>query len=187
MSNKRLRAGLPAPEAKVYNANGQPVQISTLWADGPILLTFLRHFGWIFCREWLAQLEQAHEKITSVGLRLQAIGLGEPKHARYFCGKLAPHVTCHVDQDKKAYAIYGLRQAGLTEMMNPAMYMASARAIAGGHIQGEATGDTWMLPGTFIVDGDGIVQYAYYSQHAGDHPDINKMLRAWTLRNEEEE
>jgi len=45
MSNKQLRAGLPAPETQVYNADGQAVSISTLWADGPILLTFLRHFG----------------------------------------------------------------------------------------------------------------------------------------------
>ena len=132
-------------------------------------------------------MEQAHEKIESAGLRLQAIGLGEPKHARHFCGKLAPSVTCYVDQDKKAYATYGLRQAGLTEMMNPAMYLASARAVASGQIQGEATGDTWMLPGTFIIDGDGIIQYAYYSRHAGDHPDINAMLRTMWLKHEEEE
>ena len=132
-------------------------------------------------------MEQAHGQIEAAGLRLQAIGLGEPKHARHFCGKLAPHITCHVDQDKKAYATYGLRQAGLTEMMNPAMYLASARAIASGQVQGEATGDTWMLPGTFIIDGEGIVQYAYYSRHAGDHPEISEMLKAWTLKDDEEE
>lgn len=186
MSNKQLRAGLPAPETQVYNADGQAVSISTLWADGPILLTFLRHFGWIFCREWLAQLEQAHEKITAAGLGLQAIGLGEPKHARHFCGKLAPHVNCHVDLDKEAYATYGLKQFGLAGIMNLGMYQASLRAAANGHVQGEATGDTRMLPGTFIVDQDGIVQFAHYSTHAGDHPNIDKMLKVWASLNEEE-
>ena len=179
-------------------------------------------------------MEQAHEQIEAAGLRLQAIGLGEPKHARHFCGKLAPHITCHVDQDKKAYATYGLKQAGLKEMMNPAMVIASIharhfcgklaphitchvdqdkkayatyglkqaglkemmnpamviasmRAAASGHVQGEATGDTWMLPGTFVVDGDGIIQYAYYSHHAGDHPDINLLLKTLSRRDEEEE
>ncbi len=132
-------------------------------------------------------MEQAHEQIEAAGLRLQAIGLGEPKHARHFCGKLAPHITCHVDQDKKAYATYGLKQAGLKEMMNPAMVIASMRAAASGHVQGEATGDTWMLPGTFVVDGDGIIQYAYYSHHAGDHPDINLLLKTLSRRDEEEE
>ena len=45
MSKQRLRVGAPAPETTIYNADGQPIPISTLWANGPILLTFLRHFG----------------------------------------------------------------------------------------------------------------------------------------------
>lgn len=35
-----------------------------------------------------------------------------------------------------------------------------------------------MLPGTFIVDQQGIIQYAYYSQHAGDHPRIDDLIEA---------
>jgi peroxiredoxin len=33
-----------------------------------------------------------------------------------------------------------------------------------------------MLPGTFIVDQQGIIQYAYYSEHAGDHPEVGELL-----------
>jgi hypothetical protein len=33
-----------------------------------------------------------------------------------------------------------------------------------------------MLPGTFIVDKHGIIQYTYYSKHAGDHPDIADLI-----------
>jgi peroxiredoxin len=41
----RLQPGDPAPEAEVIDAQGQAVALSSLWARGPVLLTFLRHFG----------------------------------------------------------------------------------------------------------------------------------------------
>jgi hypothetical protein len=40
------------------------------------------------------------------------------------------------------------------------------------------TGDVRMLPGTFIVDRQGRVQFAHYSKHAGDHPEISTLLKA---------
>lgn len=123
-------------------------------------------------------MEQSHQEIAAAGLRPVAVGLGEPKHARHFCGKLAPHLTCHIDLDKTAYQQYGLKKGGVMALFSPSVFVAGARAAAAGHIQGEATGDTSMLPGTFIVDADGVIQFAYYSTHAGDHPDIKKMLQA---------
>ncbi|MBL8118364.1 MAG: hypothetical protein JNJ78_12595, partial [Anaerolineae bacterium] len=43
--------------------------------------------------------------------------------------------------------------------------------------QGAATGDINMLPGTFIIDRSGVVQYAYYSKYAGDDPSIETLLQ----------
>ena len=42
---KQLNIGQPAPEGLVHDSQGNPVNLSDLWANGPILLTFLRHFG----------------------------------------------------------------------------------------------------------------------------------------------
>ncbi|MBP7997736.1 MAG: redoxin domain-containing protein [Chloroflexi bacterium] len=122
-------------------------------------------------------MEQSHEKFAAAGLRIIAVGLGEPKHARHFCGKLAPSLVCHVDQNEKAYKQYGLTEFGLWGIANPALYVASMRAMTSGHLQGEATGNTKMLPGTFVVDEEGVIQFAHYSAHAGDHPDINQLLK----------
>lgn len=35
------------------------------------------------------------------------------------------------------------------------------------------------LTATFIVDRDGIIRYAHYGKHAGDHPDIADLLDSW--------
>lgn len=41
----KLQIGDTAPPGMVIDVDGQPVEMSRLWADGPVFLTFLRHFG----------------------------------------------------------------------------------------------------------------------------------------------
>lgn len=40
-----LKVGDKAHNAIVYDANGRQVSLAETWRDGPVLLTFLRHFG----------------------------------------------------------------------------------------------------------------------------------------------
>ena len=42
---RKLRPGAAAPNGWALNVDGQKVSLSEYWKDGPILLTFLRHFG----------------------------------------------------------------------------------------------------------------------------------------------
>jgi peroxiredoxin len=41
----RLKIGDPAPEIELEDVQGQPSGLAQYWANGPTLLTFLRHFG----------------------------------------------------------------------------------------------------------------------------------------------
>ena len=41
----RLNAGDAAPSVTVQDRAGQPFELSDLWRTGPVLLSFLRHFG----------------------------------------------------------------------------------------------------------------------------------------------
>lgn len=104
--------------------------------------------------------------------------MGQPKHAERYCGTLAPSMTCLTDETTVPYQVYGLQQGKLMELMSPAVLTASVRALRRGSSQGKTIGDAKMLPGTFIVDQQGIIRYAYYSKHAGDHPDIAALISA---------
>jgi peroxiredoxin len=42
---KRLKTGDVAPNLKVVNADRETIELSSLWADKPVVLAFLRHFG----------------------------------------------------------------------------------------------------------------------------------------------
>lgn len=129
-------------------------------------------------------MELHREEIEAAGLRVVAVGLGEPKHARRFGDKLAPSVDCLTHEEPVIHQAYGIEKGNMLRMVAPDALMAGARAASRGHTQGQATGDTQRLPGTFIIDPMGIVRYAYYSKHAGDHPDLQPLLRWWQETNE---
>lgn len=40
-----LAIGDAAPDAAVFDASGRSVALSETWRRGPVVLTFLRHFG----------------------------------------------------------------------------------------------------------------------------------------------
>ncbi|MCA0455980.1 MAG: AhpC/TSA family protein [Chloroflexi bacterium] len=173
-----LKPGDNAPDITLLDTHGQRVQLSDFWKNGLTLMSFLRHFGCIHCRHRLAVLEQHRDQLTAAGFQLLAVGLGEPKHAERYCGKLAPHLTCFADAGNDGYYTWGLRQGTMGELASNGFNVlkASAKALLDGHIQGTATGDAHMLPGTFIIDRDGIIRYAYYSQYAGDDPAIDVLV-----------
>ncbi len=130
----------------------------------------------------LAQLEQHKDEIRAAGLKIVAVGIGEPEHAADFCGKLAPGATCLVNKTTAVHFTYGLKRGGLGQLLNPKLYAASARATRAGFKQGKATGDIAMLGGIFVVDQQGLIRYAYASGYAGDYPEIADILKTVTAK-----
>jgi peroxiredoxin len=173
-----LKPGDSAPDITVLDIHGNHVRLADFWKNGLTLMSFLRHFGCIHCRHRLAVLEKHQAELKAAGFQLLALGLGEPKHADRYCGRLAPHLTCFADTVNDGYYAWGLRQGTREQLAEHGVEVmkASFKALLNGRIQGAATGDAHMLPGTFIVDRDGIIRYAYYSQYAGDDPAIDVLL-----------
>jgi hypothetical protein len=132
----------------------------------------------MFCREWLAQLEQHQDEIRAAGLGLAAVGIGQPKHAQRYCGRLAPSVTCLCNQTLEAYRAFGLTEGSLLQLAGPRVLAAGARAVARGMRQGQATGNALMLGGVFVVDQGGAILFADYDEYAGDHPEFSEVLSA---------
>ncbi len=175
-----LNIGDPAPDIVVSDIQGKPVHLADYWKkDRLTLVSFLRHFGCIHCRARLAELETHREVLHKAGFKLVTLALGEPKHAERYCGKLAPHLDCLADDKNEGYYAWGLKQGTTSEFLTHSMDVmkASLKAMANGHMQGVATGDAHMLPGTFIVDAAGTIRYAYYSDYAGDDPSIETLIQ----------
>jgi peroxiredoxin len=41
----KLKVGDVAPSIQVMDADGNTIELASLWSDKPVVLTFLRHFG----------------------------------------------------------------------------------------------------------------------------------------------
>lgn len=107
-----------------------------------------------------------------------AVGLGEPKHAAFFGPRLAPSIVCLSRATPEAHAAYGIGRVSLEGLLQPAQATAALRALAHGHIQGRATGDSRVLSGTFLIDSTGVIRFAHYARFPGDDPAIDDILRA---------
>lgn len=124
-------------------------------------------------------MELLNSEVAAAGLRIIAMGLGEPKHARQFGGNLAPSVTCVTNQEPVLFEKYGIARGNPLKLLSPDALRAGARAASKGFSQGKATGDQTRLIGTFIVEQNGTISAAHYGKHAGDHPDLPAMVQAW--------
>jgi hypothetical protein len=119
-------------------------------------------------------LELHKSEFEKLGARVAAVAIGRPAHAARYCKS----ITCLADAACDAYQTYGLRQGGLKELSSLDVMAAGMRAAMNGHLPGMGTGNTLMMPGTFVIDQSGIVRYAYYSKHAGDHPPMPDLMSA---------
>jgi peroxiredoxin len=119
-------------------------------------------------------LELHKQEFETLGVCVAAVAIGRPAHAARYCKS----ITCLADAEGDDYQTYGLREGGLKELASPEVVAAGLRAAMKGHLPGIGTGNTLMMPGTFVIDRSGIVRYAYYSRHAGDHPPIESLMNA---------
>ena len=117
-------------------------------------------------------------EFENAGLHVVAVGLGERKHAALFGPRLAPSVTCLSRPTAEAHAAFGIGRAGAASVVQPGIFSAALRATLNGHVQGQATGDTRVLSGTFVIDHAGVIRFVHYARFPGDDPRIEGILRA---------
>ncbi len=128
----------------------------------------------------LAQLEQGNEEFKAASLQMIAVAMGQPKHNQQFCGSLAPSLTCLTHETTEPYLTYGLNQGKLGQLASLNVVANGAKAAMQGHQGAMVYGDVRMMPGTFIVDRDGNIAWAYYSKDVSDHPSNEVILEAAT-------
>ena len=85
---------------------------------------------------------------------------------------------CLADPDREGYRTYGLERGNAWEVIGPAAIVRGLQARRKGHRIEKIEGDAFQMPGTFIIDRNGIVRYAKYARHSGDHPDPRDLVTA---------
>jgi peroxiredoxin len=182
MSNlAHLKFNDPAPDIPVLDAEGKPVQLSTLWKKQPLVLAFTRHFGCPQCKEMMDELHTARPELEARGLTLAIVTQGTPELAKAFCAERAPGATCLADPERRAYAAYGLgRGTAYQTLISPNIWKSNKRLkkTKGWKPETPPAGqDAFVMSGTFIIGTDGRVRLPYYYEDIADHPPVELLIK----------
>ena len=92
------------------------------------------------------------------------------------CDRFQTSFPCLADPRRKGYKAFGLKRGSLLQVLGPTAIARGIRAARHGHHIEKTVGDAFQMPGTFIIDSEGIVRYARYSRHVADHPSTADLI-----------
>lgn len=156
IAKSALRVGAKAPDFALPEAGGGTVSLSSLLAKGPVVVTFYRG-GWCpFCDLQLRAYQQVLPTIHRLGAELVAISPQTPDYA-----------LSDVERKQLDFPVLSdvhnavARRYGLVFVLSDTL---KALQTAFGSPIPKFNGDeSWELPvpGTFVLDRDGVVQLAH--------------------------
>ncbi|XP_024963006.1 prostamide/prostaglandin F synthase [Cynara cardunculus var. scolymus] len=175
-------------EVNIFTASGDSVMFNELWdqSEGIAVVALLRHFGCPCCWELASTLKEYKARFESAGVKLIAIGIGEPKKARILAERLPfPLDILYADPERKAYDVLGLYYGIGRTFFNP----ASAKVLSRSRFEAlqkavknytiEATpddrGSVLQQGGMFVFKGKELL-YAWKDEGTGDHAPLDDIF-----------
>jgi peroxiredoxin len=124
-------------------------------------------------------LRDQAERFREVGAAVVLVGLGRPEQARDFCQRRRVPFACVVRPDRAVHRAYGLRRGNLNQLAGPRVWAPWLRDQVTGKHQGRfGQGDAAQLPGTFVVDTEGVIRFAHRGRRSNDNPSNDDILGA---------
>jgi peroxiredoxin len=81
------------------------------------------------------------------------------------------------DPEKNLYRAFGLKQMSPLGFFSPSLAVRSISTMAKGHFMGVPEGDVRQLPGVFVINTDGQIEFSHYAENPADHPDPDTIIR----------
>lgn len=146
--------------------------------QGKVLVVFLRHFGWMFCRELAVEFVNRYSEIEKTKTKLILIGSGSATMAKGFHQDYIKNdnVVCLVDSKLNFYNALKLKKSSIISVFSMNTLSAGKRAVEKGFSQGLLEGDTFQLGGVFLFDNEKIV-YSFLETYAGELPNFNEVMK----------
>lgn len=152
--------------------------INNLSQDQPLLLVFLRHFGCVFCKEALSDLQEQREVFKSKGVGLVFIHMAEYEVAEEYFQKFNFDNVLHVsDIECEYYAAFGLTKGKFSQLYGLQTWIRGYALNKEGHKleMAKSLGDSTQMPGIFLVS-NGSIKEKYIHKEASSQPDYNKLI-----------
>jgi peroxiredoxin len=175
-----------APDVYVLNTDGERVPLQTYWSDRPIVLTFLRHFGCAFCREFIIKLRTAYDDFVGQGAEIVAVAQGNAPQTAHFANILRLPFPTLADPSREAYQAFALIEVSYAKLWHHSVIREGFALANRGEVPDIGYTIQASMPtnnislrqmgGTFIIDKQGYIRYSHIDQQVYDHPSIENLL-----------
>jgi peroxiredoxin len=124
----------------------------------------------------VAQLRRKKEDFQRLGAQVVLVGLGGVEETAAFKQRFEVPFPMIADPDRELFEAFRLKRASTGALLSTGMMARGLKAMAKGHGIGVPKGDVRQLPGVFIIDTDGRIQFSHHASGPADHPQPESLL-----------
>jgi peroxiredoxin len=165
-------------DVHLKDSDGDEHRLGDLWAEQPVIVVFLRHFGCHLCREHACILRDRYAEATERGAEIVAIGTGSVRYAEAFKRDEGVPFLVLVDDDAEAANAAAIRSVTPFGLFSPRSWPGAWRARQAGHQVHKAGKRVTQLGGTFVLGAGSQVRFEHVDQHTADHADLEQVFAA---------
>jgi thiol-disulfide isomerase/thioredoxin len=154
------------------------LSLEALSREKPTMVVFLRHSGCTFCRRVMADLGEVREELNALPLHVVVVHMGSPLDGTTILARYNVEYWHHIsDPFCVIYRGFGLQRGRFSQLFSwRVLFRGLIDALIGGHGIGKLEGDSFFLPGVFIV-ADGQVVYGQPAEDAAQRPNFLEIAR----------
>ena len=121
-------------------------------------------------------MRKDYERLRDAGGELVALTMGNVEQTDRFRRSFDAPFTLLADTEQTAYRAYGLARGTLGQIAGLSVWLPAIKALARGGA-GKPVGDVRQMPGSFVIDRQGIIRHAHYPIHQADRPRPDDIVR----------
>lgn len=103
------------------------------------------------------------------------VSMGNAKQTAAFRQRHKLPFVCLADPGREAYQAFGLGRGTIGQIAGPRVWASGIKALLRGG-GGLPSGDVRQMPGAFVIDRTGIVQFTHYPINSADYPPHEAMI-----------
>lgn len=173
---KILKVGDTAPDFQSTDLWGDKISVPD--NDKWIYLSFHRFAACPFCNLRTNELIRHYKLFEKHNVEVISIWPSDKDSLLRHAGSEKKPFPMLSDENKDIYKAYGVTESSylgaIRLLFHPQLIV---NAIKSTHNKIEVDADPKLMPASFVVDADGIIQLAYYGKHFGDHPKIESIFQ----------
>lgn len=152
------------------------VRLGDLWAEQPVVLIHLRHFGCILCRHYAGALRDFHADFEALGVRLIAVGTGGRQYAREFVDERKIPFPVLVDRNMASHEVIRTKQGPWFGILKPRVLWAAIKALFAGERQGKTGPNPFKYGAAHVIGPGNVLHYAWLNDDYHDNTPVEELL-----------